>query len=187
MFSDRPERIVTFSTTDFIGNWTTGTNSFSVNAPNDALIVEDTQTDDLEIAVNESFDPVYDTTRNALIYTTMTEDETLTDWPGEFGHTVLVIDSPPCNPSPNDGLGVSLNICGYYLSQQLLLEWLKDSVSSYYHGPNASGHAILSFFSNLKGHPGYVNQCCYTNNCRYAMDPHRGENFSHLTNCLTLN
>jgi hypothetical protein len=162
MFSDRPERIVTFSTTDFIGNWTTGTNSFSVNAPNDALIVEDTQTDDLEIAVNESFDPVYDTTRNALIYTTMTEDETLTDWPGEFGHTVLVIDSPPCNPSPNDGLGVSLNICGYYLSQQLLLEW-------------------------LKGHPGYVNQCCYTNNCRYAMDPHRGENFSHLTNCLTLN
>jgi hypothetical protein len=54
MFSDRPNRIVTsVSTADFVGNWTTGHNSFSLNEPNDALIVENTQTGNMETAIIE--------------------------------------------------------------------------------------------------------------------------------------
>jgi hypothetical protein len=35
LFSDRPDRIVSsVSTSDFIGNWTTGPNSFAADAPN---------------------------------------------------------------------------------------------------------------------------------------------------------
>ncbi|MGA7369369.1 MAG: hypothetical protein WBX01_09580 [Nitrososphaeraceae archaeon] len=48
LFSDRPERIVeSVSTTDFVGNWIAGQNSFSADEPNDALIVENTQTGNL--------------------------------------------------------------------------------------------------------------------------------------------
>ena len=55
MFSDRPERVVeTVSTADFIGNWSTGPNTFAADAPNDALIVEDTQTGNLETYVSHS-------------------------------------------------------------------------------------------------------------------------------------
>ena len=40
LFSDRPERIEeTISTTDFVGNWTAGPNSFESDEPNDALMV----------------------------------------------------------------------------------------------------------------------------------------------------
>jgi hypothetical protein len=53
LFSDRPERIVeTVSTADFVGNWNTGPNSFAADAPNDALIMEDTQAGNLETAVS---------------------------------------------------------------------------------------------------------------------------------------
>ncbi|MGA7368108.1 MAG: hypothetical protein WBX01_03195 [Nitrososphaeraceae archaeon] len=62
LFSDRPNRIVdTVSTSDFVGNWTTGPDSFAVDAPNDVLIVENIQSGNLETAIVESFDPVYDT------------------------------------------------------------------------------------------------------------------------------
>jgi len=50
-----------FSTSDFVGNWTTGPDSFAVDAPNDVLIVENIQSGNLETAIVESFDPVYDT------------------------------------------------------------------------------------------------------------------------------
>ncbi|HZD34800.1 MAG TPA: hypothetical protein VE130_06305 [Nitrososphaeraceae archaeon] len=93
MFSDRPERIVeTVSTADFVGNWSAGPNSFAVDAPNDALIVENTQTGNLETAVIESSNPVYDTATNTLIYTITGENGTSIDLPSEFGQTVLVID-----------------------------------------------------------------------------------------------
>jgi hypothetical protein len=69
-FSDRPERIVeSISTTDFIGSWTAGPNSFESDVPNDALIVENTQTGKLETAIIESFNPMYDVNTNALTYT----------------------------------------------------------------------------------------------------------------------
>jgi len=55
-FSDRPNRIVeTVSTADFIGNWTDGSNSLAADAPNDALIVKDTQTGEIYTAIIESF------------------------------------------------------------------------------------------------------------------------------------
>jgi len=94
LFSDRPERIVTtVSTNDFVGNWSTGSNSFAADAPNDALIVENTETGELETAVIESLNPVYDTTANTLTYTITAENATSINMPSEFGQTVLVIDS----------------------------------------------------------------------------------------------
>ncbi|MGA7370876.1 MAG: hypothetical protein WBX01_17270 [Nitrososphaeraceae archaeon] len=92
LFSDRPERIVeTISTTDFVGNWSTGQNSFSSDEPNDALIVEDTQTGNLDTFVIESFNPVYDIATNSLTYTITAENATI-NLLGEFGQSVLVID-----------------------------------------------------------------------------------------------
>jgi hypothetical protein len=95
-FSDRPERIVeSISTTDFIGSWTAGPNSFESDVPNDALIVEDTKTGNLETAIIESFNPMYDANTNTLTYTIMTDNATSIDLPSEFGQTVLVIDVTP--------------------------------------------------------------------------------------------
>jgi hypothetical protein len=94
MFSDRPNRIVEpVRTSDFIGNWSTGVNSFATDAPNDALIVENTQTGQLETAIIESFAPVYDIATNSLTYTIMTDNATSIGLPGEFGRSLLVIDA----------------------------------------------------------------------------------------------
>jgi hypothetical protein len=92
-FSDRPERIVeTGSTSDFVGSWIAGQNSFSAEEPNDALIVENTQTGNLETAVIESSNPVYKMTTNTLTYTIMAEHATSMNLPSEFGQSILVID-----------------------------------------------------------------------------------------------
>jgi hypothetical protein len=94
MFSDRPNRIVeAVGTSDFVSNWSAGPNSFAADAPNDALIVENTETGDLETAIIESFDPVYDTTAKTLTYTIMAENGTSVNLPGQLGQSVLVIDS----------------------------------------------------------------------------------------------
>ena len=94
LFADRLNRIVeTVSTSDFVGNWSAGQDSFAADAPNDALIVEDIQTGDLETAVIESFSPVYDMTTNTLTYTIMTENGTSLNMPSEFGQSVLVVDN----------------------------------------------------------------------------------------------
>lgn len=93
LFADRPNRIVTsVSTSDFVGNWTKGTDSFAADAPNDALIVENTQTGQLETAVIESFTPVYDVKTTTLTYIIMAENATSISLPSEFGQAVLVID-----------------------------------------------------------------------------------------------
>jgi hypothetical protein len=93
MFSDRPEPVVeTVSTADFVGNWSAGQNSFSTDKPNDALIVENTQTGQLDTAIVESFDPVYNTSTNTFTYTIMTENETSINLPRELGQSVLVMD-----------------------------------------------------------------------------------------------
>ena len=92
-FSDRPDRIVdTASTSDFVDNWTTGPNSFASEAPNDALIVEDTQTGNLKTPVVESFNRVDDIATNGLTYTIIGENGTSVSLLGEFGQAVLVID-----------------------------------------------------------------------------------------------
>ena len=94
LFSDRPNRIVTsVSTSDFVGNWTAGPDSFESDVPNDALIVENTQTGNLETAVIESFNPMYDANTNTLTYTIVAENATSINLPSEFGHSVAVIDS----------------------------------------------------------------------------------------------
>ena len=42
LFSDRPDRIVkSISTSDFIGNWSTGEDSFAIDAPNSVLVVDE--------------------------------------------------------------------------------------------------------------------------------------------------
>ncbi len=93
LFSERPNRIVTsISTSDFIGNWTTGPDSFAADAPNDALIVEDTQTGQLETAIIESFNPIYDTDTNTLTYTFSAENASSIEVLGEFGQSILIID-----------------------------------------------------------------------------------------------
>ena len=44
LFSDRPDRIVTsVSTSDFIGNWSTGIDSFTGDAPNAVLVVDESE------------------------------------------------------------------------------------------------------------------------------------------------
>jgi regulator of protease activity HflC (stomatin/prohibitin superfamily) len=93
-FRIRPERILTaVTTTDFVGNWTTRQDSFAVDVPNDALIVEDTQTGQLETAiVIQSFSPVYDKATNSRTYTIVAENATSVDLPSEFGQSNLVID-----------------------------------------------------------------------------------------------
>ena len=66
LFSDRPDRIVkSVSTTDFIGNWSTGEDSFAVDAPNAVLVVDEKQQD---VTIIELFDPVYDSDKKSLTY-----------------------------------------------------------------------------------------------------------------------
>jgi hypothetical protein len=93
LFADRHNRIVTsVSTSDIVVNWTARADSFA-DAPNDALIVEDIQTCNLETTIIKLFEPVYDTSTDALTYTIMAENQTAIDLLGEFGQTVLVIDN----------------------------------------------------------------------------------------------
>ncbi len=55
LFSDRPDRIVaTTNTTDFIGNWSTGPNSFVIDPPNAVLVLDDEQQKQ-ELAVIELY------------------------------------------------------------------------------------------------------------------------------------
>lgn len=94
LFSDRPERIVeSLSTSDFMGNWTLGQDSFSADAPNAALVIEAIQTGQLDTAVIELFNPSYDTTTNTIRYSIMTENATSIDLPIVFGQSILVIDA----------------------------------------------------------------------------------------------
>ena len=55
--------------------------------------MEDTQTGNLDTAIIESFNPVYDNTTNTLTYTIMVENGTSMNIPSEFGQSVLVIDN----------------------------------------------------------------------------------------------
>jgi hypothetical protein len=99
LFSDRPERIVEIvSTSDFVGNWTAGPDSFAADATNDALIVENIESGQLETTIVESFNPVYDTNTNTLTYTiAAAENATSIELPSEFGQSVLVMDAVPNN------------------------------------------------------------------------------------------
>src|SRR5918995_2264490 len=94
LFSDRPDRIVgSTNTTDFIGNWSIGTNSFAVDPPNAVLILDDEVEQRQDLAVIELFNPKYDPEANTLSYDITAENATTTssiNLPGEFGQSTLI-------------------------------------------------------------------------------------------------
>ena len=99
LFSDRPDRIVgSANTTDFVGNWSIGTNNFAVDPPNAVLILDDEVEQRQDLAVIELFNPEYDPEANTLKYDITVENATATattssiNLPGEFGQSTLVID-----------------------------------------------------------------------------------------------
>jgi hypothetical protein len=93
MFSDRLDRIVaSIDTTDFIGNWSTGANSFAVDPPNVALVVDDGVEQRQDLAVIELFNPEYDPEADTLSYDITAENATSINLPDEFGQSTLVID-----------------------------------------------------------------------------------------------
>ena len=68
LFSDRPDRIVkSLSTSNFIDNWSTGEDSFSVDAPNAVLLVSG-QDRVQNVAIIELFNPIYDSEKRVLEY-----------------------------------------------------------------------------------------------------------------------
>ena len=100
LFSDRPDRIVkSVATSDFIGNWSTGEDSFAVYAPNAVLVVDEMEGQQQDIAIIELFNPVYDSNKKTLKYEVALDNATSIDFPDEFEHTTLLID-PAWNPGP---------------------------------------------------------------------------------------
>ncbi|MGD1838431.1 MAG: hypothetical protein ACPKPY_10295 [Nitrososphaeraceae archaeon] len=99
LFAERPDRIVTsISTSDFIGNWSVGEDSFAVNAPN-AVLVVDEQEGKQDVAIVELFNPIYDSDKKALKYETIPNNANSIDLQDEFGQTTLLMD-PAWNPGP---------------------------------------------------------------------------------------
>ena len=78
-----------------------GPNSFAVDPPNVALVVDDDAAEQRQdLAVIELFNPVYDSEANTLRYDIVAENGTsIGGLPGEFGPSTLVIDDDP-PPSP---------------------------------------------------------------------------------------
>ena len=92
LFSDRPDRIVMSETTmNFIENWSVGEDSFSVNAPN-AVIVVDEKEGQQNTAIIELFSPVYDVDKKTLKYEVTPDNATSIELPREFGQSAMVID-----------------------------------------------------------------------------------------------
>ncbi len=92
MFSDRPHRIVAATnTTDFIGNWSSGPDSFAIDPPNAVIVFDDEV--QRHLAVIELFNPEYDPEANTLKYDITAVNATAPIvLPGEFGQSTLVID-----------------------------------------------------------------------------------------------
>ena len=104
LFSDRPDRIVkSVTTSDFIGNWYTGEDSFAVDTPNTVLVVDERKGTQQDIAIIELFNPVYDSNKKALQYDITLDNATSIDLQSEFGQTTLVIDiiQSPCPTGPD--------------------------------------------------------------------------------------
>ena len=91
LFSDRPDRIVTSVTTDnFIGNWSVGSDSFTVDPPNAVLVIDDVEGQNDIIL--ELVNPLYNFDKRTLIYEIKTETIIPTSL-REFGSTTLIIDA----------------------------------------------------------------------------------------------
>lgn len=95
LFSDRPDRIITsISTSDFIGNWSKGQDSFAVDAPSAVLIVDDLEGKQGN-AIMELFHPVYDLEERTLTYQAISNQANSIYLQTEFGQSTLMIDSIP--------------------------------------------------------------------------------------------
>lgn len=93
LFSDRPDRIVTsVSTSDFIGNWSTGEDSFAMDAPNAVLVVDDIDVQQ-DTAIVELFNPVYDLNIKTLKYDITTDNTTSVNMTTKFEQLTLLIDT----------------------------------------------------------------------------------------------
>ena len=93
LFSDIPYRIVmSVSTSNYMGNWTTGEDSFAVDAPNAALVVDKVEEQQQYIAIVELFNPVYDVDKNALKYEITADNTTSIELPSKFGQITIVMD-----------------------------------------------------------------------------------------------
>jgi hypothetical protein len=91
LFSDRPDRIVSSVTTDnFIGNWSVGSDSFTVDPPNAVLVIDDVEGQN-DIII-ELLNPLYDVNKGILKYEIKTETIIPTSL-REFGLTTLIIDA----------------------------------------------------------------------------------------------
>jgi hypothetical protein len=94
LFSDRPNRIViTQSMQDFVGNWTSGNDSFQVDPPNAVVILTDDDQDNVfEI---ELFNPQYDNNEKSLRFdfSILSNDTSSRNLPANLGRSVLIIDS----------------------------------------------------------------------------------------------
>ena len=103
LFSDRPDRIVkSISTSEFIGNWPVGEDSYAIDPPNAVLVVDEQEGQQQDVAVIELFNPVYDSGKMILKYEATPDNATSIELPGEFGQTTIVVDGggqPPCIPT----------------------------------------------------------------------------------------
>ncbi|MGD1836277.1 MAG: hypothetical protein ACPKQO_11220 [Nitrososphaeraceae archaeon] len=92
LFSDRPDRMVkSESTSDFVGNWSTGEDSFAVDAPN-AVLVVDEQEGKQDMDIVELFNPRYDSNKKVLKYDVTSNNVASIELPSEFGQSTLVLD-----------------------------------------------------------------------------------------------
>ena len=73
----------------------TGANSFAVDPPNAALVVDDDVEQRRDLAVIELYNPEYDPEAKTLNYDMVTENRTSIDLPSEFEQSTLVIDNSP--------------------------------------------------------------------------------------------
>lgn len=95
LFSDRPDRlVVTQSNQEFVGNWTSGEESFRLDPPNAVLVVDDQKEDTIEIELSN---PKYASDERKISYdfTFLGNKTTVSDLPNELGKSVLIIDSFP--------------------------------------------------------------------------------------------
>ena len=93
LFSDRPDRIVTFvSTFDYMRNWSVGEDNFAIDPPNAVLVVDEQYRQQQDITIIELFTPIYDSDKRTLKYEVTPDNATYIDLPGEFGQSTLVID-----------------------------------------------------------------------------------------------
>ena len=79
---------------DFIGNWTSGQESFRLDPPNAVLVIDDQKEDTIEI---ELYNPKYDNDAKKINYdfTLLGNKTTASDFPNDLGKLVLIIDSFP--------------------------------------------------------------------------------------------